>query len=107
MISWSYYGEQGMVYLAGERSVMPYKLVYCSLIIVATAGLINTDAELDNLTGIGTGVMLFANVPIMWVFGSQAMRAYKNYIHRLDSGVMGPGHEPPSLEELISGRDVR
>ena len=35
MISWSYYGEQGMVYLAGERSVTPYKYFYCLLIIVA------------------------------------------------------------------------
>ncbi len=106
MISWSYYGEQGMIYLAGERSVMPYKIVYCGLIVVATAGLITTDAQLDNLTGIGTGVMLFANIPIMWIFGRQAMRAYRDYMDRLKSGRMGPGHKPPSLEDLISGRDV-
>ncbi len=106
MISWSYYGEQGMVYLAGDRSVVPYKLVYCVLIIVATAGIITTDAELDNLTGIGTGVMLFSNIPIMWFFGAQAMRAYKDYVRRLDSGEIGRGHEPPSLEDLISGKDV-
>ena len=106
MISWSYYGEQGMVYLAGERSVVPYKVIYCLLIIVATAGIITTDAELDNLTGIGTGVMLFANIPIMWLFGAQAMRAYKDYVRRLESGEIGPGHEPPSLEDLISGKDV-
>jgi AGCS family alanine or glycine:cation symporter len=106
MISWSYYGEQGMVYLAGERSVVPYKVVYCLLIIVATAGFITTNAELDNLTGIGTGVMLFSNIPIMWLFGAQAMRAYKDYVRRLKSGEIGPGHEPPSLEDLISGKDV-
>ncbi len=106
MISWSYYGEQGMVYLAGDRSVVPYKIIYCVLIIVATAGIITTDAELDNLTGIGTGVMLFSNIPIMWIFGAQAMRAYKDYVRRLESGEIGPGHEPPSLEDLISGKDV-
>ena len=106
MISWSYYGEQGMIYLAGERSVLPYKMIYCLLIIVATAGFIRTDTELDNLTGIGTGVMLFANVPIMWFFGAQAMHAYKDYVGRLKAGLVGPGHEPPSLEDLISGRDV-
>ena len=106
MISWSYYGEQGMIYLAGERSVLPYKLVFLLLIIVATVGFIETDRELDNLTGIGTGVMLFGNLPIIWLFGYQAMRAYKDYIRRLDSGEMGPGHAPPSLEDLISGRDV-
>jgi AGCS family alanine or glycine:cation symporter len=106
MISWSYYGEQGIVYLFGERMVLPYKFVYCALIIVATWGFIETDADLDNLTGVGTGVMLFANVPIMWLFGRQAMRAYHNYIARLKAGRMGPDHPPPSLEDLISGRDV-
>ena len=86
MISWSYYGEQGMVYLAGEKSVLPYKIVFCGLIILATFGLIETDTDLDNMTGVGTGVMLFANVPIMWIMGYQAMRAYKAYIARLKGG---------------------
>ncbi|MGI9264180.1 MAG: alanine/glycine:cation symporter family protein, partial [Gammaproteobacteria bacterium] len=107
MISWSYYGEQSVVYLTGGRFMTTYKVAYCLLIIVATTGLIRTDQELDNLTGIGTGVMLLANVPIMWIFGSQAMRAYKDYIARLKSGKLGKGHEPPSLEDLISGKDVR
>ncbi len=106
MISWSYYGEQGMVYLAGEKSVLPYKIVYCALIIVATMGLLKTDTELDNLTGIGTGVMLFANIPIMLLFGAQAMRAYHNYVGRLRAGQMGPDHPKPSLEDLVSGRDL-
>jgi alanine or glycine:cation symporter, AGCS family len=106
MISWSYYGEQGMIYLAGERSVLPYKFVFCMLIILATVGLVQTDRELDNLTGIGTGVMLFANLPIIWLFSRQAMAAYRDYIVRLDSGQVGPGHAPPSIEDLVSGRDV-
>ena len=107
MISWSYYGEQGMVYLAGEKSVLPYKIVYCALIVVATMGLLKTDVELDNLSSIGTGVMLFANIPIMLFFGSQAMRAYHNYVQRLRAGQMGPDHPKPSLEDLVSGRDLK
>jgi AGCS family alanine or glycine:cation symporter len=107
MISWSYYGEQGMVYLAGEKSVLGYKLVFCLLIIVATLGIIKTDADLDNVTGVGTAVMLFANIPICWFFGYQAMRAYKDYIARLKSGRMGPDHPPPQLDDLLSGRDVQ
>ncbi len=106
LISWSYYGEQGIVYLIGERAVLPYKLVFCSLTIVATWGFLKTDAQLDNLTGIGTGVMLFVNVPIMWFLGNQAMLAYKDYFARFKSGRMGPEHKPPSLEDLISGKDV-
>ena len=106
MISWSYYGEQATIYLFGDKGVLAYKTVFCGLIIVATLGFIETDAQLDNLTGFGTGVMLMVNVPIIWIFGRQAMRAYNNYIAYLKTGRMGPGHSPPSLEDLISGHDV-
>lgn len=86
VISWSYYGEQGMIYMFGERSVLPYKLAYCALIIVATSGLITTTDQLDNLTGIGTGVMLFANIPIMLIFARKSMSAYHDYVRRLRAG---------------------
>ena len=94
MIAYSYYGEQAMIFLAGEKSVPIYKIIFCILAIVATAGFLQTDAQLDNLSGFGTGVMLFVNVPIMWLFASQAMRAYKGYVQRLKDGRVGPGHEP-------------
>jgi alanine or glycine:cation symporter, AGCS family len=107
IISWSYYGEQGIVFLAGARAVLPYKVVYCLLILVATAGFLTRDDELDNLTGIGTGVMLFANIPIMLLFGYQAMAAYRDYIGRLDSGAMAAPHEAPRLVDVARGRDVQ
>ncbi|RMH26987.1 MAG: sodium:alanine symporter family protein [Planctomycetota bacterium] len=105
-ISWSYYGEQGVVYLFGLRAVMPYKLVYCLLIIVASVPqLIATDAQLDNLTALGTGVMLWANIPIMLVFGAIAMRAYHDYFRRLKRGEMHP-HTAPPIADVIEGHDV-
>ncbi len=106
MISWSYYGEQGMVYLAGQRSVMPYKLAYCAFIIVAAIPfLVTTDAELNNLTNLGTGVMLWANIPIMLLFGYQAMRAYHQYIGKLKRGEFHP-HKAPRITDVVSGEDV-
>ncbi|MDJ0699554.1 MAG: amino acid carrier protein [Woeseiaceae bacterium] len=86
IISQSYYGEQGIVFLAGERAVFGYKIVYCLLTLTATLGLIKTDTDLDNLTGAGTGLMLLSNIPIVWLFGYQAMRAYREYIGRLKRG---------------------
>ena len=106
IISWSYYGEQGMVYLLGIRSVMPYRIVYCLLIFVACTPLIASEAALDEISAMGTGVMLFANIPIMLIFGRQAMRAWKDYMRRLDSGEM-TGHDAPPLEDVVEGRDVR
>ncbi|MBL8197667.1 MAG: sodium:alanine symporter family protein [Chromatiales bacterium] len=106
MISYSYYAEQGIVYLAGERWIAPFKYVYCSLAIVSTLGFFKSDAQLDNLSGLGTGLMLFVNIPVMWFLGHRAMRAWRDYMARLDSGQMGAGHTPPALRDVISGRDV-
>jgi alanine or glycine:cation symporter, AGCS family len=106
MISWSYYGEQGMVFLFGNRSVMPYRVVYCLLIMVACAGLITTEEALDNLTGLGTGVMLFANIPIIVIFGGRAMRAYRSYVRRLDAGEFEQ-HAAPPLVDVVEGKYPR
>ncbi len=105
MISWSYYGEQGIVYLFGDKAVIPYKLIYCLAIVVAAWGFIKTDAQLDALTALGTGVMLWANIPIMLIFGHLAMKAYHNYIKRLKSGELDE-HDPAPITDVVEGKDV-
>lgn len=90
MISYSYYAEQGVIFLGGERWITPFKLLYCSLAVVATLGFLRTDAQLDNLSGLGTGLMLFVNIPVMWFLGRRTMAAYRNYMRRLDAGEMRP-----------------
>lgn len=88
MISYSYYAEQGVVFLGGERWLTPFKLLYCGLAVIATMGFLKTDAQLDNLSGLGTGLMLFVNIPVMWFLGRRAMTAYADYMRRLDAGEM-------------------
>jgi len=104
MISWSYYGEQGWIYLLGERSVTLYRVIYCLLIVLACSGAITTVVQLDNLTGVGTGVMLFANIPITLVLGYQAMRAYHGYVDKLQGGAFPP-HAPRPVTDVVEGRD--
>ena len=74
--------------------------------LVATSGLISTSEHLDALTGIGTGFMLWVNIPIMLLFGGEAMRAYHEYKQRLASGAMPRTATPPRLRDVFSGRDV-
>ena len=128
MISWSYYGEQGVYFLCGSASkktvgkiVLLYKLIYCLLILLTTVAamplittaagnkipLIGTDSELDMWTTLGLGVMLVANIPIMLIFGAQAMKAYHSYISRLKSGELDlDAHEPASISDVMEGKDV-
>ncbi|MEE2908609.1 MAG: amino acid carrier protein [Planctomycetota bacterium] len=94
MISWSYYGEQGIVFLLGEWAVGIYKIIYCLLIIVATAGIVTTTKEIGNLSDLGTGLMLWVNIPIMLIFGGTAMAAWHGYFKRLKNGEIKPtGHK--------------
>lgn len=117
MITWSYYGEQGMVYLVAWMpkqtqggAILLYKLIYCGLIIFACVGLqwgfFETEEQLDLWTTIGLGVMLWVNIPIMLIFGAQTMKAYHNYIRRLKSGEMRPPHEAPPFTDVVEGKDV-
>ena len=126
MISWSYYGEQGVYYLFGSLGkksvgtlVMGYKMFYCLLIMFTCIGatplitgvdgakhpIIGTDAELDMWTTLGLGVMLVANIPIMLIFGAQAMKAYHTYFKKMATGI-DPPHDAPPFEEVLEGKDV-
>ncbi|MDP7008534.1 MAG: amino acid carrier protein [Phycisphaerales bacterium] len=92
MISWSYYGEQGVIYIFGKEgavstfAVTLYRIAYTILVAVSTIGFITTDAQLDMWTTLGLGAMLVANIPIMWIYAPKAMRAYYEYIGKLKRG---------------------
>ncbi len=85
MITWSYYGEQGMIYLSGERLILPYRVIWCTLIVISCLGFVRTASEIDTLSTVALGFMLAVNLPIMLVMGSHAMKAYKDYLRRLDN----------------------
>jgi len=107
MISWSYYGEQGVVYLFGKWAVLFYKLLFCAAAIIASwPGFIETDTQLGLLADLGTGVMLLANVPIIVLMAPLAMRAFKDYFGRLKRGEMDPPHKAPPFTDVVEGRDV-
>ena len=108
MISWSYYGEQGVVYLFGAapRTILTYRLLYCLLVFVSTLPFIKTDQELDMWTTLGLGAMLVVNIPIMFLFGREAMSEYGSYVARLKRGEFHP-HAVPSMTDVVSGDDVR
>ncbi|MCA9279570.1 MAG: sodium:alanine symporter family protein [Phycisphaeraceae bacterium] len=102
MISWSYYGEQGVAYLVGRKFVMLYKIIFCALIVVACTPLLPNDKAVGTLTGFGTGVMLFANIPIMLIFGAVTMKRYHEYMGKLKRGEFHE-HAARSIHDLTDG----
>ena len=84
MISWSYYGEQGMVYMVGDKGVLPYKVAFLLLAIAATA--IDDAGDMVILMDLGTGAMLWANIPIVVCLGFLAIRELNGYGKKLRAG---------------------
>lgn len=127
MISWSYYGEQAVMFMFGRASpkamgkiVLTYKMLYCLCILMTTVlamplftgtggtkrAILATDAELDMWTTLGLGVMLVVNIPIMLLFGYKAMNAYHDYFRRMESGG-DDAHETPSISDVVEGKDIK
>jgi AGCS family alanine or glycine:cation symporter len=74
------------VYLFGQRGVLPYKIAVCAIMLLAGTTLIKTTAEIDAVSTMGTGLMLWVNIPLCLLLANVAMRAYHDYIRRLDAG---------------------
>lgn len=86
IISYGYYGEQGVIYLFGERWITPFRWLWCFAAAAACFGFIRTSVQLDAISTIGMGFMYAINLPLMLVLGSQAMRAWHDYFRRLGRG---------------------
>jgi alanine or glycine:cation symporter, AGCS family len=59
LIGWSYYGEQFLGYIFGPAVVMPYRWVYCSLIILGAIGKVDTVWAWGDLAN---GLQIFPNL---------------------------------------------
>ena len=86
IISYGYYGEQGVIYLGGEKYITVYRWLWCLAAAGATFGFIKTTVQLDSISTIGMGFMYAINLPLMLVLGSRAMAAYHSYFRRLNAG---------------------
>ena len=89
MISWCYYGEQGVVYLWGPRVVLLYKLVFIVFAAIAPMAAYNAKA-LEVITDLGTGLMLWGNLPILFLFGFVAVANFNRYVTDTRSGKLLP-----------------
>lgn len=63
IISWSYYGEQGLVFLFGEKSIIPYRAVFTLVVFVGAVTKLGTILNFsDAVLGLMAVPNLIANV---------------------------------------------
>jgi AGCS family alanine or glycine:cation symporter len=90
IITWSYYGEQSATYLVGEHGVRVYRLVYVALVVVGAFAIADT-GDMEAFIDLGTGAMLWANMPIVLLLSRQTMDCLSDYFRRLKAGEFDKG----------------
>ena len=87
LVGWSYYGEQFLVYLFGQRIVMPYRWVYCLLIPIGAV----------------------TRVDLVWAWGDlmNALQVFPNMFGVLAlSGLVAAVANQPAPDETRGRRDA-
>jgi AGCS family alanine or glycine:cation symporter len=79
MLGWSYYGERSLVYLAGERTIRPYRFLFVAVIAISTT----VELELAWLiSGIMYALMAVPNLIGLWLLSGIVLRETRSYLGR-------------------------
>lgn len=79
-ISWSYYGDRSIQYLAGDKSIMYYKLVY---VLMHFVGAILTLETVWAIGDIALGLMTFPNLIALFALSGVVATASKTYFAKM------------------------
>ena len=84
IVSWGFYGETCAYYLFGQRAVIPFKLLYVSMILVGAA--ITQLKPVLDFSDAMLGLMLLPNLAGTLMLAPRVMAAARDYFARLASG---------------------
>ncbi|MDA1313527.1 MAG: amino acid carrier protein [Acidobacteria bacterium] len=90
IITWSYYGEQSATYLVGERGVRAYRVLYVVLVFVGAFAIADI-GDMEAFIDLGTGAMLWANMPIVLLLSRETVNCLNDYFRRLKAGEFDKG----------------
>ena len=79
-ISWSYYGDRSIQYLAGDKSIIYYKFVYVAMHFV---GAILTLETVWAIGDIALGLMTFPNIIALFALSGVVATASKTYFKKM------------------------
>ncbi|MDR9419931.1 alanine/glycine:cation symporter family protein [Gracilimonas sp.] len=80
-ISWSYYGDRSIQYLAGDGAILPYKVVYLGMHFL---GAIFPLATVWAIGDIALGLMTFPNIIALFALSGSVAIASKKYFKKMD-----------------------
>lgn len=81
MLGWSYYGERALEYLAGEGAILPYRVIFCALIV---AGAISKLDAVWLFSDIANGLMAFPNLVGLLTLSPVIIAETRRYVNTRD-----------------------
>lgn len=87
LLSWSYYGERAIDYLVGEKGLLPYRLVFCTLAFV---GAVWTLGPVLDFSDMMLGLMVVPNLIAVLLLSPELKKDCETYFSRLRRGDFKP-----------------
>lgn len=81
-ISWSYYGDRSIQYLAGDKSIIYYKFVY---VIMHFIGAVLTLETVWTIGDIALGLMTFPNIIALFALSGVVATSSKAYFKKMET----------------------
>ena len=85
LISWSYYGEQGVTYVFGEKGIKPYRYIF---VIFVFLGAIAKLSVVLNISDGVYGLLAIPNMIACFLLMPVVKQTLKEYKHKLSTGVI-------------------
>jgi AGCS family alanine or glycine:cation symporter len=100
ILGWNYYGERCIVYLAGVKAILPYRLIF--IVLVAVGAFLKLEA-IWVLADIVNGLMAIPNLIAMLALSGVVVGETKRYFKHVEQGDVDEvnGLLPDGPEEVI------
>tara|TARA_B100000925_G_scaffold291822_1_gene281684 strand:+ start:5092 stop:6609 length:1518 start_codon:yes stop_codon:yes gene_type:complete len=85
IISWSYYGEKGTEYLFGKKMIVPYRIIYCLVIVLGPVLKLGHVIDFSDLMLLS---MAFPNILGMIALSPLVKEKLDDYVRRYKAGEM-------------------
>ena len=83
LISWSYYGENAIYYLWGDKAVLPYKIIFC---LACLAGALWKLTPILNFSDMMIVFMMLPNLIAVCLLFPKIKKETQSYFRRLKAG---------------------
>ena len=99
ILGWNYYGERCMIYLAGTKGILPYRIIF--IVLVASGAFLKLEA-IWVLADIVNGLMAIPNLIALLALSSVVVRETAKYFDHLKTG-----KEYEEYEDSDSSREAK